>query len=1209
MSLVLVLALPVFACAEKNAGKTVRVGWYDSSFNYSDKFGRRSGYAYDYQQKIAAYTGWTYEYVEGSWPELFEMLKKGQIDLMSDITYTKEREGEMLFPSLPMGVETFYIFISVNNTEITLDNPASLNGKKVGVNKNSFQQKLLHEWAAKNGINVEVVELTCSEKESTKMLTDGKIDAYATVDGYLDEYTIVPVFKMGFSDFFFAVNKKRPDLLSELNVAMSKIQDENKFFNRQLYEKYIFRKGVSSFLSRTESDWLTRHGKIRVGYWNDYLPFCATDPKTGKLTGALKDYLALASTFSKNAVIDYEAIAYPTFNAALDALRAGAIDCIFPVNLSSYDGETMGILVTTPFMQTEMYAVTRKTDHHVLLPEHEITVAVKEGNPNYAIFFKDHFPNWKMLTYGSIKECLHAVEAGKADCAILNNYRAIQNDVLHNNTLSSYTTGAAMHFSFAIRKGDSELYSILNKGAAFVPGTTVASALTAYSHVDDDFSFMVFLQDHLPLVITTLLVSAVLVILLLVRRAKRVAQELKERLALQNRILEQERQKHQSDAMITAMAYDYRNVSYINLDKDEGVCFRTKGYLRNGIKEGSLFPFRESFTQYANTYIKEEDRAGFLQFIEPDNICASLAKESVIAHRYLALRDGREFYEMLRIVDIRQIKNSEDPIHAVCVGFSDVDRETREEMAKNRTLSDALNDAEAANVAKTSFLSSMSHEIRTPMNAIIGLNSLALQEKELPQRIRVYLEKIGTSAKHLMQLINDILDMSRIESGRMTIRNAVFSFREMLEQINTMIQGQCQDKGLKYDCQVLGQVDDNYIGDDMKLKQVIINILGNAVKFTPAPGSVSFIVESPTRYEGNATLRFTMKDTGIGMDAHYLPRLFEPFSQELENKANKYGSTGLGMAITKNIVEMMNGKIEVTSEKGAGSTFTVTIPLKTVDKTALAGADDVRPQDLHVLIVSDDPKECAHSQHVLELEGIVADVCHSGEEAYDLLTLAQARQQPYNLMLVDWKMPEGGPAVTRTIRDNCDNPSAIIIVTSDNRDDCAEEALEAGADAVMAKPIIASAVLQEYRQAIRRKEPVQKEPHRANLAGKRVLLAEDMLINAEIMKEILKTREMEVEHAENGQIAADMFNNHPEGYYNAILMDIMMPVLDGLHATETIRALGRPDAKTIPIIAMTANAFDEDVQRSLQAGMNAHLSKPIEPEKLFETLELLIEED
>ncbi|MBQ6206471.1 MAG: response regulator, partial [Oscillospiraceae bacterium] len=431
-------------------------------------------------------------------------------------------------------------------------------------------------------------------------------------------------------------------------------------------------------------------------------------------------------------------------------------------------------------------------------------------------------------------------------------------------------------------------------------------------------------------------------------------------------------------------------------------------------------------------------------------------------------------------------------------------------------------------------------------------------------------------------------------------------FREMLEQINTMIHGQCQAKGLRYDCQIVGHADDYYIGDDMKLKQVLINILGNAVKFTPSGGAVTFLVEPQTRFERNATMRFVIKDTGIGMDKAYLPKIFDAFSQEDENKANKYGSTGLGMAITKNIVEMMNGNIAVESEKGVGSTFTVTVTLRTSDKMGYS-AKEIRPQDMRVLIIDDDSVACEHARLVLEEVGIAADFCLSGKEAIAMLEVAYARRAAYNLILVDLRMPEeNGVDVTRKIRALYNGESTIIILTAYNWDDIMDEAMEAGVDSFMSKPLFASEVLREFQQAIQRKSVKREETRKADLKGRRVLLAEDMPINAEIMIELLEMREMTVDHAENGQMAVDLFSQSPENAYDAILMDVRMPVMDGLKATETIRALNRPDAQTVPIIAMTANAFDEDVQRSLQAGMNAHLSKPVEPERLFETLELFI---
>lgn len=538
---------------------------------------------------------------------------------------------------------------------------------------------------------------------------------------------------------------------------------------------------------------------------------------------------------------------------------------------------------------------------------------------------------------------------------------------------------------------------------------------------------------------------------------------------------------------------------------------------------------------------------------------------------------------------------------------SDMTNILREQQERNTILASALHEAEQANVAKTAFLSSMSHEIRTPMNAIIGLNSIALNNPALPEATRDYLEKIDASAKHLLGLINDILDMSRIESGRMILKNEEFSFSNMLDQINTMIHSQCQDKGLEYDCKLLSRVDDYYIGDDMKLKQIIINILGNAVKFTPAPGTVTLTVEQTGRFEDHSTLRFVMKDTGIGMDADYLPRIFEPFSQEYEGRTTKYGSTGLGMAITKNIVEMMNGTISVESEKGVGSEFTVTITLKNSSRTG-SYVEDVNIQEIHTLIIDDDPVACEHAKLVLEEIGIYADTCLNGIEALKMIEVRHARLEPYQLILVDLRMPEqDGIEVTREIRKLYNGESTIIILTAYNWDDVLEEALHAGVDSFMSKPLFASNVIDEFKRILTRKNMEQEhQEHHADLTGRHILLAEDVMINAEIMITLLEIKDMKIDHAENGQIAVDTFAASAPNYYDAIFMDVRMPVMDGLAAASAIRALDRPDAKTVPIIAMTANAFDEDVQNSLQAGMNAHLSKPVDPDQVYATLERLI---
>ena len=671
----------------------------------------------------------------------------------------------------------------------------------------------------------------------------------------------------------------------------------------------------------------------------------------------------------------------------------------------------------------------------------------------------------------------------------------------------------------------------------------------------------------------------------------------------------EQRQRQRQDRMIVALSSDYRSVYYVDLDEDEAVCYLEDKRFPESPSLGDHFPYLKEFTAFGNTHVAESYREGFMNFIQPDNIRAQLLKYPVIAYRFLEIRDGgKESYSMLRMAGVRHVEARPDHlVHAIGVGFTDIDEEMRKSMAQQNALIEALAAAEEANKAKTAFLSSMSHEIRTPMNAIIGLNSLALRNENLSDETREYLEKIGGSARHLLGLINDILDMSRIESGRLILRKEEFSFRTMLEQINTMVMSQCEEKGLKYECDMIGGVNDYYIGDDMKLKQVLINILSNAIKFTDAPGNVTLTVERTATYEDQSTIRFAVKDTGIGMEKSFIPKIFDSFTQENSSRSSKYGSTGLGMAITKNIVELMNGTISVKSEKGVGTEFTVIITLKNCDHQGPA-TSYIQPKDMKVLVVDDEEIAAEHARIVLDEAGIKADTCSNGPDALQMIEIAHTKHDPYNLILLDWKMEEmDGLEVARQVRAKYDKETTVIILTSFSWDEIMDEALHIGVDSFLAKPLFASNVIDEFERIARRNNmSLYKKKRRTELKGRHILLAEDILINAEIMKEILRTKEALIDHAENGRIVYEMFKNSEEGYYDAILMDVRMPEMDGLEATRAIRALDRKDAQSIPVIALTANAFDEDVQRSLQVGMNAHLSKPVEPEHLYQTLEELI---
>ena len=524
LALALVMILPA-GLAEEAAEKTVRVGWYESVYNFSDQFGRRTGYAYEYQQKIAAYTGWTYEYVEGSWSELLHMLETGEIDLLSDVSFTQERTKNMLFSSLAMGTESYCAFVSSSNKAIVSGDFTAFNGKRVGVNEGSVQAGFFQEWAAQHGVSAELVTLAVSEEEWLQMLENGNIDVYVTVDAFQGDVDCVPVCEIGQSDFYFSVNKARPDLLAELNDAMGRIQEEDRYYSQKLYDQFMRTVGSNALLTDEEVEWLSRHGAIRVGYRSNFLPFCDIDLTTGEFTGALKEYFDQASNVLQNAEIEFVPVAFATVESALTALQNGEIDCMFPVNLSTYDGEEKGLITTSPLMKTELYAVVKNAEHQVISSQEEMTVAIAAGDINCEVFIKDYYPAWRITYFEGAEECFRAVRGDEADCAFVSNYRIARMESFRDQYgLSVIATGKIMNQCFAVRRGDGFLYAILNKTIGMIPGATLDAALTSFSYPDESVTVTKFIQDNgasMIFVITAIFVVIVLLLLQSLKNARR----------------------------------------------------------------------------------------------------------------------------------------------------------------------------------------------------------------------------------------------------------------------------------------------------------------------------------------------------------------------------------------------------------------------------------------------------------------------------------------------------------------------------------------------------------------------------------------------------------------------------------------------------------------------------------------------------------------
>ena len=645
---------------------------------------------------------------------------------------------------------------------------------------------------------------------------------------------------------------------------------------------------------------------------------------------------------------------------------------------------------------------------------------------------------------------------------------------------------------------------------------------------------------------------------------------------------------------------NYENVSY--LDLFSGQLFVKAAHDDRAFALDKL-AYGEALDRAVKRWVRPAQAEEIGEKMSAQTVKAALEKSSVYTVYYNIRRGPADSAE-------RQIKNDafylDDNRNVIVFLLSDVtdvferERENREKMAQ------ALAAAEQASLAKTEFLSRMSHEIRTPMNAIIGLDAIALQEEGLTSSMVDHLQKIGISARFLLSLINDILDMSRIESGRMALRNEPFNFEEMIGGINTILYEQCRDSGLDYDCVLKSWTEETYVGDVTKLQQVLINLLGNAVKFTPSGGKVHFMIQQISRTKERARLRFEISDTGIGIDDRFLPQLFEPFTQENRGRTSAYGGTGLGLAISRNIVQLMNGEIAVHSIKNVGSEFTVELELGLTKESVRRRELGNNLKPLFTLIVDDDVIVCQHTQMLLSDAGLRTEYVDSGAGAVKKVEAQHKARADYDLVLLDWQMPDmDGIETAREIRKIVGPEVTIIIMTAYDWADIEKRARAAGVDLFMKKPIFASSVTRAFENVLQRKADgaEQEAGPEYDFRGRRILLAEDNEINAEIARSLLEMKGCEVETAANGAEAVESFAAAPAGRFDAILMDVRMPVMDGLDAARAIRAMRKADARTVPIFAMTANAFQEDVNMSLEAGMNAHMTKPIEPITLYETLQ------
>lgn len=530
----------------------------------------------------------------------------------------------------------------------------------------------------------------------------------------------------------------------------------------------------------------------------------------------------------------------------------------------------------------------------------------------------------------------------------------------------------------------------------------------------------------------------------------------------------------------------------------------------------------------------------------------------------------------------------------------------REREVHNKQLAEALQVAQIANNSKTTFLSNMSHDIRTPMNAILGFTSLLAKEADNVVKVKEYTKKITASGQHLLSLINDVLDVSKIESGKVVLTIGEFTLSSMISSVDAIIRPAAEARGQIFEVTVTGVKHEYLIGDETRINQILINLLSNAVKYTQEGGNIWLrIIGLEQRSSQYEHIRIEVEDNGYGMTPEYLEVIFDAFTRAENSTTNKVQGTGLGMAITKNIVKLMGGTIEVASEVDKGSCFTVDLELRIPEE--VVDEQFWKEHGVSRMFVIDDEEDILDNvQMLMEDTPVSVDVSCSSEEGIRQICDACEQGNPYHMILLDWNMPEmNGIETARQIREKLSEHIPILLLTSYDWDELEEEAEQAGVDGFLSKPFFVSAFKEKVRElqfGVSGEGQKEEEAQDYSLEGRNFLVAEDNEINSEILSEVLNGEGASCEIAENGELALERFSRAEMDEFDAILMDVQMPVMNGYEATRAIRALEREDAKTIPIIAMTANAFAEDVKDALAAGMNAHIAKPIDMESIKKTL-------
>lgn len=1178
---------------ESGRKKIVRVGYYEDNEAFQTGCGddqRKSGYAYEYYQEIAKYTGWTYEYVYGSYNEIYQKLIDGEVDIVAGVSEYARDQQKILLPDCPMGAETYYIFMR-GDEEDPVPEPSALDGATIGIKSNNNSMKgLLQKFAKEHGIEIKIKSYSSLEERMAQLLS-GDLDGLVTLENERVD-GVRSVFSIGAANYYFAVSRSSPEILSELNKAQKEILSNVPYYTSRLQDKYYNNNELQKSLLQKEKDWVSRHASLKVGYLTNYMPFCGTDAESGKPMGMLRDLLNSISGYTG---LQFTSNGYDDYGAMIQALESGEIDLVFPTLEDLWYSENQNYIQTPAVISSRM-CVVYDGDYGNNIYER---IAVSEGSPLQQFYLTVNYPDAEQVVYKNWDECLHAIQTGEVGGMLINStllYRYLNENQQYSD-LNVAELEDGVQFCFAVRRSDSTLYSIINKSLNTISEAAINDSIIQNSHVEPEYTPRNFVVNNLQLIFALVTGFILLLILFFVLYRNRVVRDRREIQDAYEKEKEYIKEKEKNFNIISSLSRIYHRTYYINVVTNiSQVIIDMEISNEDGQFVGD---FTKKARDKVRRDIKEEYQSKVLQFLELSTLPERMKSVDSISMEYETKEKGWYRGSLITVN-----RDEQGNFTHVIYALQRIDEEKKEQERTRLALQDAYEAASRANQAKSDFLARMSHDIRTPMNAIIGMTAIAASHMDDQARVEDCLKKITASGRLLLTLINEVLDMSKIESGRLALTEEEFNLPELIENMIIVIQPQAEGRQHTLKVSIQNLVHENVIGDSLHIQQVFVNIMGNAVKYTDPGGTIRLSVEEkPIDKPNIGCYEFIFEDNGIGMTPEFMEHIFEPFTRENESKPNHVQGTGLGLSIVYNIVRMMGGDIKVESEKGKGSRFIVTMLLRFQDDADISFEADVK---LPVLVVDDEEHSCEGTCALLAGMGIQCEGASNGKEALEKIS-AGGEGKNYFAILLDWKMPElDGLETAKEIHNKIGDDIPIIFVSGYDWSEIEAEAREAGVNSFIAKPLFRSRLTYLFKRLLNGENSdnpdsmSQIDPD--EFAGRRLLLVEDNEINAEIAQEIFNMAGLESDHVWNGQEALDRLQEVKPGYYDMVCMDIQMPVMDGYEATRAIRAMGREDLRKIPIVAMTANAFTEDVRAAMQAGMNQHIAKPLEIKQVVAAL-------